>query len=236
MLIKKVIVILPTYNEAENLEDITKQILMQDPRIEILVVDDLSPDGTGEIADKLSKENTRIKVLHRSGPRGRGLAGIDGLRYALNNHYSAAIEIDADFSHNPDYLPKFLDILENSGVVLGSRFIKNGQDQERNIIRRLITKLANLYLYLLFNLPVKDCTSGYRGFRREVLSAIDLNSFISTGYSVGQELLLKIHEKGFEIAEIPIIFYKRRAGKPKFNTFMLWYTLIMTLRFKFKIK
>jgi dolichol-phosphate mannosyltransferase len=213
----KAMVMIPTYNEAENIERLIKDIFVYAPDVDILVVDDNSPDGTGRIADRLASANPRLHVLHRKKLRGRGLAGIAGLRYALNWGAEAVVEMDADFSHDPKYLPSLLEGLNQADVVLGSRFVPGGADVGRGFVRHAITVFANWYIRLVLNIGIRDCTSGYRVFKREVLETIDVDSMISRGPAIVQELLYSSLLSGFKVKEVPIVFIDRQRGTSSFN-------------------
>lgn len=223
----KIIVTLPTYNEAENIEEIIRQLLAQNDSIHVLVVDDLSPDGTGEIAENLAKINTRVHVMHRHGPRGRGVAGIDGFKEALRMGADRIIEMDADFSHNPRYIPELLKYSDDYDIVIGSRFIKGGGETGRPKSREVISILANTYIRVLLHFPVKDCSSGYRCFKRELLEKIDFGSFRSKGPSIVSELLfhaIVLHKA--RVKEIPILFEDRTRGESKLNKKILIQNLL----------
>jgi len=228
----KSIVIVPTYNEKENIKRLLKEIL-KISHLDVLVVDDNSPDRTWEIVKGIAKKNKRVHLLLRTKNKGRGLAGIAGFKYALKNNYDYILEMDADFSHNPRYIPDFLRKIKSCDVVLGSRAIKGGRNIGRPLLRRTITRLANLYIRLIFGLKVKDCNSGYRCFRREVLEKIELDKFISDGPSIVQEVLYKVHLNGFKIKEIPIVFEERTEGSSKLGPKQLYKGYIMVLKLKF---
>ena len=221
---------IPTYNERENIQKLIKEILKYN--VDILVVDDNSPDGTGELVKNIAKKNKKVHLLLRTKNRGRGLAGIAGFKYAINNKYDYIIEMDADFSHDPRYILNFLKKMGEADVVLGSRAVKGGKQIGRSAIRRMITKLANFYIRAIFGLRVKDCNSGYRCFHRKVLEAINLDKFISKGPSIVQEVLYRVHLKGFKIEEIPIVFVERKKGSSKLGPKQLWkgYTMVLKLR------
>jgi len=208
---------IPTYNESKNIERLIGQIFGYTSQVDILVVDDNSPDGTGQIIDKLSAENPRVHILHRKKLRGRGLAGIAGLRYALNWGAEAIVEMDADFSHDPKHLPTLLEGLNEADVVLGSRFVKGGADVGRGWLRHAITIFANWYIRLVLKIKIKDCTSGYRVFKREVLETIDVDSLISRGPAIVQEILYSSILSGFRVKEVPIVFIDRQRGNSSFN-------------------
>lgn len=228
----KVVVTLPTYNEAENIRDIIRQILDQNDTIHVLVIDDNSPDGTGHIVDALAKKNDRVSILHRTGLRGRGIAGIEGFIKALELNPDFIIEMDADFSHHPKYISQLLANIDDYDIVIGSRFIKNGGECGRSFIRVGISYLANLYIRIMLGFPVKDCSSGYRCFRRSLLEKIRFGEFVSKGPSIVSELLfhaLVYHNA--KVKEIPIIFEDRTKGESKLN----WKILTHNLFFIFSL-
>lgn len=227
----KTTVMIPTYNECENIEMLVKAVL-KFPKIEVLVIDDNSPDGTWKIVKRLMKKDKRISLLLRRKNRGRGLAGVAGYKYCLKQKPNYIIEMDADFSHNPDYIPDFLKAIKKADIVLGSRMVKEGSDKDRGIIRRVVTKLANLYIKIMLGVKVNDCNSGYRCFRRNVLDEINPNKLISEGPDIVQEVLYKAHLKGFIIKEIPIEFIDRKLGKSKLSLGALFkgYTMITRLK------
>lgn len=227
----KTIIVIPTYNEKENIKNLIREVLKV-KGVDILVVDDNSPDYTWKIVEDTAKKNRRAHLLLRTKNKGRGLAGIAGFKYALKNNYSCILEMDADFSHNPKYIPDFLKKIKECDVVLGSRAVKGGKCIGRPLSRRLITRLANLYIRLILGLKVKDCNSGYRCFRREVLESIDLNNIMSKGPSIVQEILYKAHLKGFRIKEIPIVFEERKKGSSKLGLRQLYKSYIMVLKLK----
>ncbi len=229
----KTMVMIPTYNEAANIERLVGEIFRYVPQIDILVVDDNSPDGTGRIADHLAGVNPRLHVLHRKKLRGRGLAGIAGLRYALNWGAEAIVEMDADFSHDPKYLPQLISGLEQADVVLGSRFVPGGADVGRGFLRHAITVFANWYIRLVLGIRIRDCTSGYRAFRREVLEAIDVDTMISRGPAIVQEILYSSLLSGFTVKEVPIVFVDRQRGSSSFNFRIMFegFMMIPVLRY-----
>jgi len=229
----KAMVMLPTYNERENIEKIVNQILAQDD-IRIVIVDDSSPDGTGEMADRLAGQNPgRIWVIHRQ-ERGRGTAGIAGFRYALEQDVGCIIEMDADFSHDPEYIPKFLDEMGEYDVVIGSRLVKGGKSV-RTPSRKIISSGANLYTRLLLGWHIKDWCGGYKCYRREALGSLDFDRFYSTGYSIGMETLYRLTKKGFRCVEIPIEFTDKRTGASKFSTREIVRYMITVLRLRFRL-
>jgi len=225
----KITVVIPTYNERENIEKLAAMILSQDERINILFVDDNSPDGTGEIADRLASSNNRVAVLHRAGKLGLGSAYREGFKIAIDGNADYIIEMDADFSHDPAMLPLFIDKMAEYDLVIGSRYI-NGVSVVNWPIRRLILSYcASVYTRLITGLRLSDCTGGFKCFRRQVLESIDLASVRSDGYSFQIEMNYRCHERGFRIGEIPIIFVDRHAGTSKMSkqivreaVFMVW--------------
>lgn len=212
------LVIIPTYNEAQNLPEILPQVLAQNPRIEVLVVDDGSPDGTGELADDYASREPRVHVLHREGKQGLGTAYRAGFRWALERSYEYVFEMDSDFSHDPRHLPEFLKAAGSADLVLGSRYL-HGKVTVVNwpMSRLLLSYGANIYARIVTGLKICDATGGYKCFRRRVLEAIDLDAVRSNGYSFQIEMSFRAHRKGFRIAEIPIVFTDRTEGQSKMS-------------------
>jgi dolichol-phosphate mannosyltransferase len=229
---EKALVLLPTYNEKENIEEIIPSILKQDDRLFILVIDDSSPDGTGEIADRIADENPRVMVLHRERKEGLGQAYIAGFRWALERDYDYVFEMDADFSHDPKYLPDFLAAIRESDIVLGSRYISGVNVVNWPIMRLLLSYYANVYSRIVTGLPLHDATGGFKCFRREVLEAIDLEDVRSNGYSFQIEMSMRAYKKGFRIKEIPIIFYDRTAGVSKMSKKIVREAIVMVWRLR----
>jgi len=229
----KAIVVLPTYNEKDNIENLVSQVL-KEGNVSIVIVDDNSPDGTGEIADRLAVQNPgRIHVIHRR-EKGRGTAGIAGFRYALAQDVDCVIEMDVDFSHHPRYIPQFLEKIRDYDVVIGSRLVKGGKSV-RNPVRKMISNVANLYTRLLLGWHIKDWNGGYKCYRQAALSSLDFNSFYSKGYSIGMETLYRLVNKGFRCVEIPIEFTERRKGKSKFSTREIISYMVAVMRLRFKL-
>jgi dolichol-phosphate mannosyltransferase len=227
------VIVIPTYNEAPNLERLVREIRRLTPDASILVVDDRSPDGTGEIADRLAAEDRAVRVLHRDPPRGRGLAGRDGFLEALRLGADVVVEMDADFSHDPRLLPRFFAAIENGAdVVLGSRFVAGGSDRDRSVWRRGVTMLANTYIRAVLGVTVGDCNSGYRCFRRRTLEAIRPETLTSAGPSIVQEVLYRVHRAGARIEEIPLEFFDRKGGESKLGLRLLFDGYVMILRLR----
>jgi len=212
------IVIVPTYNEADNLPRLVPRVLEQDPRIDVLVVDDDSPDGTGDIADSLSRESDRVHVLHRSGKQGLGKAYIAAFRWGLERDYALFFEMDADFSHRPSALPLFIEKAREFDVVLGSRYV-DGRVTVINwpMSRLLISYFGSWYARFVTRLPVRDATGGFNCWRREVLESLDFDRIESNGYTFQIELKLRAWRKGFTFTEIPIVFEERESGESKMS-------------------
>ena len=213
----KYLVVVPTYNEILNIEKLIESVLKVAPEVEILIVDDNSPDGTGDIADKIAAKETRLKVLHRAGKQGLGSAYVAGFKYALEKGYDFVFEMDADFSHNPEKLRLFIERSEGCDLVIGSRYINGISVVNWPLNRLLLSILANLYVRIILWLPVKDATSGFKCFKAAVLKTIDLDRVKSDGYSFQIEMNYRAHRNGFKICEIPIIFIDRHSGTSKLN-------------------
>jgi dolichol-phosphate mannosyltransferase len=211
-------VILPTYNEAENLERIVGAVLEQlPPSGTVLVVDDHSPDGTGEIADRLARSNESVRVLHRARKEGLGPAYLAGFHLALDAGAQRIIEMDADFSHDPAYLPRLIGATENADLVIGSRYVPGGGVTEWGPTRRFISRGGSAYARLALGLPIRDLTGGFKCFRREVLEAINLDTIEARGYAFQVETTYRAITAGFRVVEIPIVFRDRRDGTSKMN-------------------
>jgi dolichol-phosphate mannosyltransferase len=211
-------VILPTYNEAENLERIVGVVLEQlPPSGTVLVVDDHSPDGTGEIADRLARSNESVRVLHRARKEGLGPAYLAGFHLALDAGAQRIIEMDADFSHDPAYLPRLIGATENADLVIGSRYVPGGGVTEWGPTRRFISRGGSAYARLALGLPIRDLTGGFKCFRREVLEAINLDTIEARGYAFQVETTYRAITAGFRVVEIPIVFRDRRDGTSKMN-------------------
>ncbi len=216
--IRRVLVIIPTYNEADNLPLIVPQVLAQDERIDVLVVDDASPDGTGEIADGLAAESERVAVLHRPGKEGLGRAYLAGFRQGLEQGYDVLFEMDADFSHPPDALLGLLEGFDEADVVVGSRYVE-GRVTVVNwpMTRLLLSYFGSRYARWITGMPVRDGTGGFNGWRRVVLEKVDLDRVQSNGYAFQIELKFRAWRAGFRILEKPILFTERGTGESKMS-------------------
>ncbi len=231
---RRVVVMIPTYNEAENIRELIEEILRLpvDRDLRVLVADDNSPDGTGLIVREMAGQDPRVHVLIRMKRRGRGSGGIDGFKKALELSPDLIVEMDGDFSHQPRFIPGLLAAAADYDLVVGSRFVRGGQDSDRNFLRKLITFFVRAFIRSRFRVPVKDVSSGFRCFRREVLEKVDLDDLISVGPSVVLEVLYKAFLLGFRIGEIPIEFIDRRKGRTKLTLLILVETLVMAMKFK----
>ena len=214
----RALVIIPTYNERENIARIIPAVLAQHPSIDVLIVDDGSPDGTGEIVDGIAAHNPRVHAVHRSGKLGLGTAYVAGFKWALERDYQFVFEMDADFSHSPEKLPAFLEAIQSADLVLGSRY-QNGQINVVNwpMSRLFLSYSANIYARHVTGLQVFDATGGFKCFRRRVLEAIDLSDVRSNGYAFQIEMTFRAWKKGFRIVEIPIVFVDRTEGASKMS-------------------
>lgn len=215
---ERAVVIVPTYNESDNLVKLVERVLGQDPRLDILVVDDGSPDGTGDLAERIAAENPRVNAIHRASKLGLGTAYIAGFRWALERNYDYIFEMDADFSHDPRELPEFLEAIKNADLVLGSRY-QHGQVNVVNwpMSRLFLSYFANIYARSITGTPVFDATGGFKCFRRKVLEAIDLGTIKSNGYAFQIEMTFRAWKKGFRVMEIPIVFVDRTEGQSKMS-------------------
>lgn len=210
-------VVVPTYNEAENIIQLIR-LLLEDPRCRVLVVDDASPDGTGALVADLARAEPRVGLLARPGKLGLGTAYIAGFRRALAEGAEYIFEMDADFSHDPRYLPELRAAAENGAdLVIGSRYVPGGGTTDWGLARRLISRGGNLYAGLILSLPVADATGGFRCYRRRVLEQLDLAAVRSNGYAFQIEMAYRAYRAGFRIAEVPIIFPDRRVGRSKMS-------------------
>ena len=212
------LVIIPTYNERDNVARIIEQVLARDDRLDVLVVDDGSPDGTGAIVDEIKARNSRVDVIHRAGKQGLGTAYIAGFKWALAREYAFVFEMDADFSHDPAHLPQFLEAVEGADVVIGSRY-RNGRVTVVNwpVGRLLLSFAANVYARVITGLQLFDSTAGFKCFRRQVLETVDLDAVKSSGYAFQIEMNFRAWKKGFRIVEIPIVFVDRTEGESKMS-------------------
>jgi dolichol-phosphate mannosyltransferase len=233
---ERALVIVPTYNEAANLPNLVPQVLARDPRLEVLVIDDASPDGTGAIADRLAAENPRVHVLHRSGKLGLGTAYLEGFQWAIERRYDYVFEMDADFSHDPAHLNEFLTAIQDADLVLGSRYL-DGRVTVVNwpMGRLLLSYFANVYARWVTGLRLWDLTGGFKCFRRSVLEGIDLSRVRSNGYAFQIEMSVRAWRKGFRLREIPIVFVDRAEGHSKMNKAIVREAVWMVPRLRLQV-
>uniref|UniRef100_A0A832G7Z3 Polyprenol monophosphomannose synthase n=1 Tax=Ignavibacterium album TaxID=591197 RepID=A0A832G7Z3_9BACT len=230
----KVLVIIPTFNELENVRRIIPAVLQQNEAIDVLIVDDNSPDKTGDYVEHLSKENPRVKLIRREKKLGLGTAYISGFKYAVENNYDFVFEMDADFSHDPNEINNFLEAIKDADVVLGSRYINGVRVLNWPMRRLLLSYFASVYTSIITGLPVKDATGGFKCFRIDVLKAIDLDRIKSNGYSFQIEMTFKAYKKGFRIKEIPIVFLDRVKGKSKMSKKIVREAIIMVWKLRLR--
>lgn len=229
------LIVIPTYNERENLKPLTEAIFKLVPQdVEILVVDDGSPDETGKLADQLSQENPRIQVLHRPKKMGLGTAYVDGFRWGLEKNYDSLIEMDADFSHQPSYLKQMLSLLQSNDVVIGSRYVAGGGTLHWGLGRKILSRGGSFYSRMILGAPIRDFTGGFNGWRREVLENVDLSSLRSDGYSFQIELKYRAFLKKYKIVEFPIVFEDRKVGKSKMNRKIVFEALSRVWGFRWR--
>ena len=230
---ERALVVVPTYNERENIARLIDLVLGKDERLEVLVVDDGSPDGTGAIVDGIQATNPRVHVKHRPAKRGLGTAYLEGFAWALERDYAYIFEMDADFSHDPAHLPQFLKAIQDADLVLGSRY-REGKVTVVNwpIARLLLSYFANVYARTVTGLPLWDATGGFKCFRRKVLEAIDLNDVRSNGYGFQIEMSFRAWRKGFKLVEMPIVFVDRTEGQSKMSGHIVREAILMVWRLR----
>ncbi|HKQ39242.1 MAG TPA: polyprenol monophosphomannose synthase [Verrucomicrobiae bacterium] len=230
---EKILVIVPTYNERENLPALVQRVMGLPVQVDLLVVDDNSPDGTGKLADELAAQQPRLKVLHRELKNGLGRAYCDGFKWALERDYEFIMEMDGDFSHSPDDIPRFLEAAKNADLVLGSRYRDGIRVINWPLRRLMLSMTAAKYVQVITGMPITDPTGGFKCFRRKALQSLDLDAVRSNGYSFQIELTHKIWRNGMRIAEVPIVFTDRFQGSSKMSSkivrealWMVWRLLV----------
>ncbi|MBI5215666.1 MAG: polyprenol monophosphomannose synthase [Ignavibacteriae bacterium] len=231
---KKILVVTPTYNEAENIEQFIREVLSKDTRVEMLIVDDNSPDGTALIIKKLQSSEPRIQLMERPGKMGLGTAYVEGFKYALKNGYDAVFEMDADFSHDPKEIPAMLERIQSCDLVIGSRYIGGVRVLNWPIRRLMLSYGASVYTRIVTGLKVKDTTAGFKCFRRAVLEAINLDKVHSNGYAFQIEMSFKAWKKGFQLCEHPIVFMDRQMGTSKMSKKIVYEAVFMVWKLKFQ--
>jgi dolichol-phosphate mannosyltransferase len=226
-------IIIPTYNERENIAALLP-VVLENPRVRVLVVDDGSPDGTGAVVASFARHEPRVALLSRQGKQGLGTAYMAGFRLALAEGARFIFEMDADFSHDPAYIPALLEATESRyDLALGSRYVRGGATSDWGLGRKLISRGGNLYAGLILGLPVADATGGFRCYRREVLEAIDLNAVRSNGYSFQIEMVYRALRAGFRVGEVPIVFPDRRVGQSKMSRRIVAEALVTVWKLRF---
>jgi dolichol-phosphate mannosyltransferase len=213
----KLLVVIATYNERENLPRLLERVLAEQPDAHILVVDDNSPDGTGRLADELAARDDRIKVMHRSGKLGLGTAIVAGMRYAIDRGYELVLVMDADFSHHPRYVPALAAGADGYDVTVGSRYVPGGGVPDWPVWRRFMSRGINLYARVLLSLPARDVSGAFRCYKTSVLRRVAFDRIVSRGYSFQEEILWRCHRVGARLGEVPIVFEDRRFGRSKIN-------------------
>jgi dolichol-phosphate mannosyltransferase len=223
----------PTYNERDNVREVTEQFLAPLSAAEILFVDDNSPDGTGDLLDEIAAADGRVHVLHRPGKLGLGTAYLDGFRWALARGYDYILEMDADFSHDPQYLPEMLrQAREGADMVVGSRYVEGGGTENWGVGRQVISRAGSLYARTVLGVGVRDMTSGFVCYRRATLEALDLDAVRSNGYSFQIEMKYRVLRAGMRIAEVPIVFVDRRVGQSKMSRAIFVEALLMVWKLR----
>ena len=226
------LVIIPTYNEIDNIKKIIEEVLPQHNSIEILIVDDNSPDGTGKVVLDIMKKTDRVHLIERSGKLGLGTAYVEGFKFAIDNKYDFVLEMDADFSHSPSDLPRLIEEIQNHDLVIGSRYVEGVNVVNWPMSRLILSYFASFYVKIITGMKIDDPTGGFKCFRREILEQIDLDSIISDGYSFQVEMNYRVYNKNFRIKEIPIIFYERRDGHSKMSKHIVWEAIWMVWRLR----
>ncbi len=226
------LVIIPTYNECENVIPFVTAVLATHPEVHVLVVDDNSPDGTGALADHLARETGRVFVCHRAAKQGLGTAYIAGFRYALERDYDRVVTMDADFSHRPEDLPRLLQAVDASDLAIGSRSVPGGRVEGWPLSRHIVSKGGSLYARLLLNLPIHDCTGGFKCLRRSALETLDLDRLRSNGYGFSVEVNYACAQAGLRITEIPIVFPDRTRGQSKMSRGIVTEAAALVLRLR----
>ncbi len=223
-------VIIPTYNEKENITALVEQILALEIKARVIIVDDNSPDGTGQIADTLAGQNSRVKVIHRSQKLGLGTAYIAGFKQGLAEGADRLITMDADFSHDPSYIPALVELADYFHITIGSRYVPQGGVRNWGWRRRFLSWGANFFARTVLSLKASDCTAGFRCYHREVLLNIDLDLIFSNGYSFLVEMIFKCQRKGYTVGEIPIIFANRERGQSKISQLEIYKAMYTVMR------
>ena len=228
------LIIIPTYNESGTITDLIKGIFKFYPEVDILIVDDNSPDGTGDIIEELSKSDDRVNCLHRQNKEGIGPAYIAGFKWAISKGYEYIMQMDADFSHSPEYVPRLFGLVKDHDVVIGSRYIKGGGVKDWGIIRRIVSRCGSLYAKMILAIPVNDLTGGFKCFKIDTLKNIGIDDIITRGYAFQIETTFRAYRKGARIKEFPIVFTDRRVGGTKMTGGIFLEAVFAVLKLKMK--
>ena len=226
----KPVAIVPTYNERDNIDTLIADVLALPVDVSVIVVDDNSPDGTGQTAEEWAAREGRVQVIHRAGKLGLGTAYVAGFRHALANGFDRIMTMDADFSHHPRYIPAMIGLSRECDLVIGSRYVTGGGTLHCSLKRRALSRGANTFARLMLGLRASDCTAGFRCYRREVFASIDLDTIFSNGYSFLIEMLYRVQRKGWTIGEVPIVFEDRRFGTSKISRQEVYRAMVTVLR------
>lgn len=230
----RAIVVIPTYNEAENIPVLIPEVHAVAPDLDILVVDDNSPDGTGKIVEEIAATDSRVRLMSRAGKQGLGSAYVAGFKDCLARGYDVILQMDCDFSHQPRYLADFLREIGQYDLVIGSRYTKGGETENWPLKRKILSKGGNFYIRTILGLPLSDITGGFKCWRRQTLEAIDLDTISAAGYAFQMEMNFRTYRKGFQIHEFPITFPDRVRGESKLGQGIFWESLRMPWRLRFK--
>ncbi|MEK6646411.1 MAG: polyprenol monophosphomannose synthase [Candidatus Firestonebacteria bacterium] len=230
----KTLIVIPTYNEKQNIELLVDELLQLGDYIRILIIDDNSPDGTGEIADTLASKYKQIEVIHRAGKLGLGSAYVAGFKYALKQDVDYILEMDADFSHDPKIVQYFIEAMEKYDVVIGSRYLTGISVVNWPLRRLILSLMASMYVRIVLNLSIRDCTAGFKCFKKEVLQNINLDAIHSDGYAFQIEMNYRCFKKGYKIGEIPIIFMDRHIGSSKMSKKIVYEAIWVVWRLRFE--
>jgi dolichol-phosphate mannosyltransferase len=229
------LVVLPTYNERDNLAGIVESILHHAPDAHVLVVDDNSPDGTGKLADEINRDQPdKVFVLHRARKEGLGQAYVDGFKFALERGYELIVQMDADFSHDPKYLPAFFEAIQTNDLVIGSRYVEGISVVNWDLKRLILSKAASFYVRLITRMPIADTTTGFKCWRREALMAVGLDRLVSNGYVFLAEMTYRAFRKRMRIKEVPIIFVERRLGRSKMSGNIMVEGILSVIRMRLR--
>lgn len=229
----KTLIAIPTYNERDNIGELIAKTLANAPQADLLIIDDNSPDGTGQLVDELAAKDQRIHALHRAGKLGLGTAYIESFRYAIQHDYDFVFEMDADFSHDPKYLPRFMELAQTADLVIGSRYIAGGGTPNWSAMRRFISGGGNVFARTVLGIPIHDCTGGYRCYRVSALRTLNLSAISAQGYAFQVEMAFNMWKSGFRWCETPIIFEDRRVGKSKMSRTIFIEAFVWVLRTRF---